>query len=165
MDRPKFVVLLAAYNGEKYIREQIDSILAQQAVSIEIFVSVDRSKDNTYDLVCRLSELYPTVNVLPYGEKYGGVAKNFFRLIRDVDLTGFDYVSFADQDDIWMPGKLAKAVEVMNGGYYSAYSSNVIAFWPDGREALVKKSQPQRKWDYLFESAGPGCTFVLNGNF
>jgi rhamnosyltransferase len=42
-----------------------------------------------------------------------------------------------------------------------AYSSNVIAFWGNGREVFVDKSQQQCRWDFLFEAAGPGCTYVL----
>jgi len=42
-----------------------------------------------------------------------------------------------------------------------AYSSDVTAFWEDGREEVIVKSQPQTKYDYLFEAAGPGCTYVL----
>jgi len=42
-----------------------------------------------------------------------------------------------------------------------AYSASVIAFWEDGREKLIDKSQPQRELDYLFEAAGPGCTYIF----
>ncbi len=43
----------------------------------------------------------------------------------------------------------------------SGYSSNATAFWPDGRQVLLVKSQPQRKYDFLFEAGGPGCSYVL----
>jgi rhamnosyltransferase len=42
-----------------------------------------------------------------------------------------------------------------------AYSASVIAFWDEGREKLIDKSQPQREFDYLFEAAGPGCTYIF----
>ena len=42
------------------------------------------------------------------------------------------------------------------------YSSDVVAFWKSGRSTYIKKSYPQRTWDYLFESAGPGCAFVIS---
>ena len=42
------------------------------------------------------------------------------------------------------------------------YSSNVTAFWPSGKTQLVNKAQPQRSLDFIFEAAGPGCTYVLN---
>jgi rhamnosyltransferase len=97
---------------------------------------------------------------LPSGERFGSAARNFYRLLRDVDVSSFDYVAFADQDDIWLPDKLLRATQVLAKGYMG-YSSNVLAFWPDGKECLIKKAQPQRDWDFLFESPGPGCSFVL----
>ena len=45
--------------------------------------------------------------------------------------------------------------------FQAIFSSNVIAFWPDGSEKLIVKSQPQQIYDFLFESAGPGCTFLM----
>jgi rhamnosyltransferase len=99
---------------------------------------------------------------LSYGEHFGGAAKNFYRLIRDVDFSNFDYVSLADQDDIWLPNKLSHAVNIMQNNSVVAYSSDVLAFWANGREKLVKKSFPQKRLDYYFESSGPGCTYVLN---
>ena len=101
------------------------------------------------------------VTVLPYGEYFGEAAKNFYRLIKDVDFSNFDYISFSDQDDIWLPNKLFHAINVLKDNYLEAYSSDVIAFWEDGKEKLLKKSFPQKKFDYYFESPGPGCTYLL----
>jgi rhamnosyltransferase len=102
---------------------------------------------------------------LPYGMRFGGAAKNFFRLIKDVDVSRFDYISLSDQDDIWLSEKLSSAIGIMKKNGSDAYSGNVIAFWPDGRQRLIDKAQPQRKWDYLFEAAGPGCTYVFTRKF
>lgn len=82
--------------------------------------------------------------LLPYGERFGGAGPNFFRLVKDVEFSGFDAVSFAEQDDIWHPEKLAKAYSKITADYCGVYSSNVTAFWADGREVLIKKSQPQK---------------------
>lgn len=158
---PRVAVLLAAYNGMQWLPEQLESILDQAGVEVTVFVSVDRSSDGTFEWVTELAQRNPRLLPLPYGEQFGGAAKNFFRLLRDVDLQEFDYVAFADQDDIWHPSKLAWAHEKLGQGGLSGYSSNVTAFWPDGRELLLDKAQPQRQYDFLFESAGPGCTFVL----
>ena len=99
--------------------------------------------------------------MLPHGRHFGGAAQNFFRLLHDVNLSEFDYVSFSDQDDIWLPNKLLRAHQMLSITNADAYSSNVLAFWPNGREILIEKSQPQVKWDFLFEAAGPGCTYVM----
>lgn len=159
--QPKVAVLLAAYNGATYIEEQVGSIFNQQSVEVTLFVSVDCSTDGTESWFDQLAMRDSRVVVLPHGQKFGGAAPNFFRLIHDVDLEPFDYVSFADQDDIWHLDKFKRATEQLVLHKADAYSSNVTAFWPSGKEKLVCKSQPQRKWDYFFEAAGPGCTYVI----
>lgn len=83
-------------------------------------------------------------------------------MIRDVDFSGFDAVSFADQDDIWFSDKLQRACALLQAGQSDVYSSNVTAFWPDGKQVLVDKAQPQKQFDHFFEAAGPGCTYVFN---
>ena len=97
---PSIAILLSAYNGAEWIEEQIDTILKQHDVSIQLFISVDLSTDNTYDLCKELEQKKTNITILEYGERFGGAAKNFFRLIRDVNILGFDYVALADQDDI-----------------------------------------------------------------
>lgn len=161
MDKPRVAVCLAAYNGMEYIADQIESILLQKSVVMQVFISVDQSTDGTDMLLMKWSLSEPRLTLLPLGESFGGAAPNFYRLLRDVDLTGFDYLSFSDQDDLWYPEKLWRAHRLMTVKNATGYSSNVTAFWPSGKARLVKKSQPQRSWDFLFEAAGPGCTYVL----
>jgi rhamnosyltransferase len=83
-------------------------------------------------------------------------------LIKDVDFSDFDFISLADQDDIWYEDKLVRAIKTIEQEQIDAYSSNVLAFWEDGKEMILEKAQPQVKYDYLFEAAGPGCTYVLS---
>lgn len=158
----RVAVLLAAYNGIQWLQEQVDSILSQQCVDVTLFVSVDVSSDGTERWFEELSRSDERVRLLPAGFKFGGAAKNFFRLIRDVDFSSFDYVSFSDQDDIWISDKLATAHHKLSTSEYFAYSCNVTAFWPDGSQALLDKSQMQRQYDFIFEAAGPGCSYVLS---
>ncbi len=158
---PRIAVLLAAYNGMQWIEQQLDSILKQQGVSLTIFVSIDQSTDDTLAFFDNLAAKYPCIVVLPYGERFGGAARNFFRLLHDVDFSEFSYLCFSDQDDIWLPNKLLRAHEMLLKTGADAYSSNVLAFWPDGRQHLIEKSQKQVRWDFLFEAAGPGCTYVI----
>jgi len=158
---PTVAVCLAAFNGTRWLTEQLNSILEQTGVFVTVFVSVDRSLDGTEEWINRRAAGDGRIVVLQRGEHFGGVARNFFRLLRDVDFSGFDYVSFADQDDIWLTNKLARAHDVLLSTRADAYSSNVVAFWSSGRRALIKKSQRQVRWDFLFEAAGPGCTYVM----
>lgn len=158
---PRVAVLLAAYNGCQWLPAQLQSILDQQGVHVSVFVSVDKSSDGTESLVDDWARKDPRVIPLAYGEVLGGAAKNFYHLLRSVDFSSFDYVSFADQDDIWLVDKLFCAHQKLSQGYFAAYSGNVTAFWPDSRELLLDKAQPQRQYDFLFEAAGPGCSYVL----
>lgn len=156
----KIAVLLAAYNGERWIEEQLASILQQRNVNVTIFISVDLSKDNTLSMCQRLASNEQRIKLLEYGERFGGAASNFYRLIKDVDFSSFDYIAFADQDDLWLDNKLEMACRYLES--CDVYSSNVTAFWPNGRTYLIDKAQPQVKYDFLFEAAGPGCTYVID---
>lgn len=159
---PLVAILLAAYNGMQWIDEQIETIFNQQGVEVTVFISVDLSTDGTHGWAEQLVDKHDNVVLLPYGERFGGAGPNFFRLVKDVDFSGFDAVSFADQDDIWHPEKLVKAYSKIAAAHCDVYSSNITAFWADGREVLIKKSQSQKKLDHFFEAAGPGCTYVFS---
>lgn len=158
----KIAVLLAVYNGREWIDEQINSILDQEGVVLDIYISVDLSTDNSYEYITQKYGYLNNIILLPYGMKYGSAGKNFYRLITDSPIEKYDYISFADQDDIWLKNKLAHAIQSIDLHKVTAYSSNVVAFWDDGRHCLLDKAQPQVKFDYIFEAAGPGCTYVFN---
>ncbi|MDD1009914.1 glycosyltransferase [Pseudomonas shahriarae] len=161
VNNPKVAVLLAAFNGMQWIEEQLDSILGQSGVDVTVHISIDPSSDGTERWCLDYAAKHPCVSVLPYADVFGGASRNFFRLIRDVAVDKFDYVAFADQDDVWYADKLERAIREIRSRKVSAYSSNVVAFWPDGRRHLLDKAQPQTAWDFLFEAAGPGCTYVF----
>lgn len=158
---PRVAVLLAVFNGVPWLSEQLNSILNQVNIDLTIFVSVDSSIDGSEATIDAWAAKDSRIRVLPHGCRFGGASKNFFRLIREVDLSSFDFVSLADQDDIWDSIKLNSAINLMVASKADAYSSNALAFWGNGQTFFVNKSQPQVKWDYLFEAAGPGCTYVL----
>jgi rhamnosyltransferase len=159
---PKVAILLATYNGDRWISEQISSILNQTNVDLKVFVSDDLSTDATLSIVNELALSDTRVTILPKGKKFGSAGKNFYRLIEDVDFSEFDYVALADQDDLWFKDKLSIGIKQLKANHAEGYSSDVIAFWEDGKKLYVKKSYPQKSFDYLFESAGPGCTFILS---
>jgi rhamnosyltransferase len=162
--RPCFAVCLAAYNGMAYITEQLESILSQKKVDLRVFVSVDKSSDGTEAHLAEWAQREPRLALLPFGERFGGAGPNFYRLLRDVELSGFEYLSFADQDDVWHPEKLWRAHAILSEENAMGYSSNFTAFWPSGKSRVVNKAWPQRTWDFMFESAGPGCTYVVHSS-
>ena len=161
---PSCAVLLAAYNGEDWIEEQIDSILAQTGVQVNVFVSVDLSSDKTLEICEQKANTDSRVILLPYGSRFGGAGPNFYRLICEVETEAFDMFALADQDDIWYEDKLQTAWLHLSDKGFDIFSSDVLAFWEDGRKELIKKSYPQTEFDYFFEAAGPGCTYVLSAS-
>lgn len=156
---------MAAYNGEQFIQEQIDSILNQQDVDVDIYVRLDPSSDGTELLLRNISKANSNIFLLYAKEPSGSAGQNFLRLILDVDFSNYDYIAFADQDDVWFKSKLIRAISCIEEHNVDAYSANVTAWWGDGTEKLVFKSSPQQQYDYLFESPGPGCTFVFRPDF
>ena len=157
----KIAVLLAVYNGREWIDEQLQSILEQQNVELDIYISVDLSSDGSYDYLVDKYSRISNILILPYGKKFGSARRNFYRLVSDVKIDKYSYISFSDQDDIWHKLKLSYAVDILKKPNIDAYSSNVVAFWDDGKKCLIDKAQPQVEYDYLFEAAGPGCTYVF----
>lgn len=158
---PSVAVCLAAFNGMRWLPDQLKAILEQKGVSVTVFVSVDKSTDGTENWFNQQALGDSRIVLLPHGQRFGGASANFFRIMKEVNFVAFDHVSFADQDDIWLSNKLLRAHENLSSTGADAYSSNVTAFWPDGRQALINKAQPQVVCDFLFEAAGPGCTYVM----
>jgi rhamnosyltransferase len=158
---PRVAVLLATYNGLAYLADQLESILNQQGCAVDVWVSDDQSSDGTWEWLQEKSRTEPRIFLLPRTRRFGNAARNFYRLFRDSDPTRYDYIALSDQDDIWLPNKLALSIEKLHEHAVSVVSSNVIAMWPDGRRKLIRKSQKQRRLDFLFGSAGPGCTYLL----
>lgn len=155
------LVLLAVYNGMSYLDEQLKSIFNQINVNITVMISVDVSTDGSYQWLKNLARSNPALIILPYGQQFGGAGRNFFHLLRKAAVKEFDVVAFADQDDYWYHDKIFNAIAQLNQGF-DGYSSNVTAFWANNKKVTVNKAQPQRHWDFLFEAAGPGCTYVMN---
>jgi len=152
--------LLAAYNGESFIKEQLQSILIQTFKPYKILINIDQSSDKTDSIVREFAKINPEIQILNSNKRFGSAASNFIHLLKNTDLTEVEYIALADQDDIWKEDKLEKAIQKLKQGY-EGYSSNVEAFWDNGQKKTIIKNQPQLEFDHLFESAGPGCTFVM----
>lgn len=152
----RIAILLPTYNGAAHLREQIDSIFDTSGADVHIFAHDDGSKDETLTI---LRSYGPRITVLD-GPSTGGAAQNIFFLICNAPWDEFEYVALADQDDIWRAEKLERALQVIEAKNLDVYSSDVMAFWEDGRQKYIKKSYSQCQFDYLFEAGGPGNTHV-----
>jgi len=158
----KICILMASHNGEKYISQQIDSIENQLHTNYELYISIDKSTDTTIDIVKEKAKKNSKIKIVSTERFFGSAAKNFFYLLKNTNIAKFTYIAFADQDDIWLRDKLSSGIDCLIKNSADGYSSDFIAFWPNGKNKYIKKSYPQKKFDYLFESPGPGCTFIFS---
>ena len=102
----KVSVVMCTYNGGKYIREQMDSIVNQTRTPYEVIVQDDGSEDDTVSIVKEYTEKYPYVRITK-NELGKGINNNFFSAIAKAS---GDFIAISDQDDIWELDK----IEVMS---------------------------------------------------
>ncbi|MEI4507625.1 glycosyltransferase [Sphingopyxis sp. CCNWLW253] len=165
VSEPSVGVMLATYNGEMFVADQIESILGQRGVATTIYVRDDGSSDGTLEIVRSLSETHPGRIVLldDAPHRFGTASGNFFSMLADVHRMPHAYFAFSDQDDIWLPEKLERAVGRLTESGASGYASNLTAFSEArGAEWTMAKADPQRRFDHLFQAASAGCTYVFD---
>lgn len=105
-------VLLSTYNGEKYLRRQLESIISQDCFSqIKILVRDDGSTDKTVEILKKYRERYSCIDIIQ-GENIG-INRSYFELLSNADRE-CKYFAFSDQDDVWFPFKLRIAVEYLD---------------------------------------------------
>ena len=105
-------ILMSTYNGEKYLEEQLESLVRQEGVEIRILVRDDGSKDATADIVKRWQAKYPKIIEFVQGENVG-FAMSFTHLLQMAveRYPAVEYFAFCDQDDVWLPNKLRIAID------------------------------------------------------
>lgn len=106
------LILLAAYNGEAYIKAQIESIQAQSYQKWNLVIRDDCSTDGTLQIIDEITAEDPRVFVLENQGTNLGAIRNFGVLMEFAVSKNSDYIFFADQDDVWMPLKLQTMLEV-----------------------------------------------------
>ena len=160
MDK-KVAVLISTYNGEKYIKEQLDSILNQTYKNIEIVIRDDGSKDCTIDIIKKYQEKYNNI-ILREGTNIGFI-KSFFQLL---SLANADYYAFCDQDDIWLENKIELAVKALNEVDNS--KPNMVfgnSDYYDENMNLIGKGEEHKTFSFknsLYECVAQGMTMTIN---
>lgn len=161
--KEKVQVLMSTYNGEKYLREQLDSILNQEEVEVKLLIRDDGSKDTTMNILKEYERKYECIKV--YSGKNLGACNSFFDLIKNAD-KNISYYAFADQDDVWKKNKLNRALSKLQKyddiptlycGAYELVNSNL--------EKIGNESNHQKKVSFgnsLIECIYSGCTGVFN---
>ena len=161
MSDKKVAVLLSTYNGEKFVREQLDSILNQTYKNIEIIVRDDGSKDSTVEIIKEYQKSNKNIKLIT-GENLGFI-KSFFELLK---IANADYYSYADQDDIWLDNKIELAVNSLNklddNKPNMAYSNS--DYYDENMEYIGagERNNNISFLGSLFSCVGQGMTMVIN---
>ena len=112
-------VCLAAYNGEKYLREQLDSILCQLSETDELIISDDGSKDRTIEIINSYND--KRIYLFKNQDRHG-VVPNFENALSKAN---GDYIFLSDQDDVWLEGKIEKSLEYLKEYDLVIHNANV----------------------------------------
>lgn len=165
MSFPSICVLMSTYNGEEYVFDQITSVLAQEGnFSLTCLVRDDGSTDGTVRILKRIADEYsPRVSLL-IGNNIG-LNNSFLELLEHVEPN--DYYAFCDQDDIWLPHKISRAISSIGSNDSSKpllYASRSIVcdknLVPLG--LTRKASKPIVIENALIQNVCPGHTQVFN---
>lgn len=168
-------ILLATYNGDKYLTEQIDSILSQTMMGWKLLIRDDGSSDQTQKIISHYVERYPykIVHIVDT-DKNLGVTHNFERLM---EYSTAPYIMFCDQDDIWFPDKIDTSLRKLQT-MEQQYGSNIpLLVYTDlavcGEEGILtaksfwkyQGGDPSLPLDYakaLVQNNATGNTFIFN---
>lgn len=162
MDK-KVAILLSTYNGEKYLKEQLDSILAQTYTNFELIIRDDGSKDNTVKIIKEYIEKTDKEITLIEGKNLGFI-KSFFDLLKRGDA---DYYAYADQDDIWLPNKIELAVNSLNklDDRVPNMAFSNVDYYDTEMNFIGKGDSKNKKPSFLnslYECINQGMTMVIN---
>lgn len=157
----KVQILLSTYDGEKYLKEQIESILKQEDVEIRLLVRDDESQDKTIDI---LKELSKNENVDYYQGDNIGPARSFMDLVYSAN-EECDYFAFADQDDIWDTKKIISAINKLENmeDKPSLYMSALEIVDENLNTIEIKQIKGNASFEReMIKNFATGCTMVLN---
>lgn len=156
-------ILLATYNGEKYIESQIYSLLAQTFKDWRLIIHDDGSSDRTIEIVKKFAKIDNRINLIEDNIKCGGAGSNFLHLLQNY--SDADFIIFCDQDDIWLENKLEIMLShfcnddvpqgVFAGGYLYSDKKGIMGNIP---------SPILTKFEETFFIAGglQGCSFMFD---
>ncbi|MCH5268892.1 MAG: glycosyltransferase family 2 protein [Lachnospiraceae bacterium] len=165
-------IIMAVYNGEAYLREQIDSLLDNSRRDVTIHIFDDGSADRSADIIAEYQECHPEKIFYYRNTKNRGVIRNFLEGCQDIDA---DYYMFCDQDDVWLPEKIPHTLAKMQAAE-SSFPEKPLVVFGDARvvDEDLQEIHPsfQRQSGYrtdlldlphiLMENKLIGCTILFN---
>jgi glycosyltransferase involved in cell wall biosynthesis len=167
-------ILLATYNGEKYLNQQIDSILAQTCQDWQLLIRDDCSSDNTTGIIKNYTSKFPDkIRFIEDCKRHLGLAQNFAALLKSAQS---NYIMFCDQDDVWLPNKIELTLNAMKEAEQNSPGLPLLvhtdlrlvdetlktvaqSFWE------LNKISPQddcRLKKIIYRNVVTGCTMMIN---
>lgn len=174
MNDKKIDILLAVFNGEKYIHQQIESIMNQTYKEFHLWIRDNHSEDRTVEVVQKLIDRYPTQITLLRSPFNVGIIGNFSALIEQSQA---DYVFFSDADDVWLSQKVEKTIKKMQDleARYGKQTPLLVhtdlsvvdahlnmihpSFW---KYSFLKPALPHTLCRQLIQNQITGCTVMIN---
>jgi glycosyltransferase involved in cell wall biosynthesis len=163
---PLVAVLLCTANGQAFLDQQLESIAGQSHRRLKLVISDDGSTDGTVSLIAQFAARHPQISVDIRKGPQQGFSANFMSIACDASIEA-DYFAFSDQDDIWLPQKIERALQWLNTvapGVPSMYCGRTEAIDEQGQilglSPLFAK-QPSFK-NAIVQSLAGGNTIVLN---
>ena len=167
-------ILMASYNGERYIAGQIESLLDQTEQGFKLFIQDDKSTDKTYKIIKEYAEKKPAkIFVKQNSANSGGSQHNFMKMmIEHKD----DYVMLCDQDDIWLSDKIEVTLKMMRDmeSEYGAQTPLLVhtdlkvvdkrlgTISPSYRTAMNADYEKKRLANQVIQNTLTGCTVMYN---
>ncbi len=167
-------ILLATYNGEKYLSQQIDSIIAQTCKDWQLLIRDDLSTDNTVNIIKSYTRRHPDkIRLIEDNKGHLGLARNFEALLESAQS---EFIMFCDQDDIWLPNKIELTLNTMKAARQTWPNAPLLvhtdlkvvdetlkpiaeSFWKLNR--ISPESDCQLK-KIIYQNIVTGCTVMIN---
>ena len=169
-EKANITILMATYNGEQFIEEQVDSIRQQTEVNWQLIIRDDNSSDHTRAILKKLSQQDPRIYLLA-DHSHKGLINNFGALLDYArQHTQSTYYALADQDDIWLPEKLSTLIDKMDLQQPGMVFSDLIVSDQDGQtlhSSFMELTDFDPNTSMLFEelcwkNVAPGCACLFN---
>ena len=162
-------ILMCTYNGEKYLLEQINSILSQKDVNIRLYIRDDCSTDSTRQILKQIEE---RDNIfVTYDSHNLGPGMGFMKMLFDLYASGdveayqIEYIGFADQDDVWLPKKIIRGIEMIGDTEKPVlYCSNQLLYKNNEQESKKRFTElPDMTLEgHITKNTLSGCTMIFN---
>ncbi len=172
---PTIDILLATYNGERYLGEQIQSLLDQAYANWRLIIRDDGSTDNTPSIISRFKQLYPEkILVIDNGKTNVGACLNFAKLLEHASA---EFVMFSDQDDVWLPTKISLTLGKMRAMVQTYGNDLPLLVYTDmkvvdDRLSIISESFWKNQafnpeigkslGRFLVSNVATGCTVMIN---